>query len=286
MKIKGDFISGGSQTESHTQAPKEWQARLTTKAWHGSWRLLLALVVLTLAFHEMHFRSTVLAQGWESDIRAFEKQDQANPPKPGSIVFTGSSSFVRWHSLAEDMKPLPVLNRAFGGSQYTDVNQYAARTVIAYRPPAVVVYAGDNDLAAPGPNTPESVAKQVQRFVEIVHGQLPDTWIYVLSIKPSYLRWDAWQRMKAANQLIEAYLRTQPRTQYVDVATPMFGGRGKPPRDLFVEDGLHPTDKCYALWTSILKPILMKRFGPGASSRLRPGEADYVALGSPQSLNP
>jgi hypothetical protein len=208
------------------------------------------------------------AQNWEPAIHAFETQDQAHPPKPGSIVFTGSSSFVRWSTLSEYMKPLPVLNRAFGGSEYPDVNQYVARTVIKYRPPAVVVYAGDNDLAASEPNTPESVAREVQRFVETVHGQLPDTWIYVVSIKPSYLRWDAWPRMKKANQLIQQYVRTQQRVEYVDVATPMFYGQAKPPRDLFVEDGLHPTAKCYALWTTIFRPILMKRFGPGASSLL------------------
>lgn len=249
-----------------------------------TWALLPGLAILILVVCGVAlFRRAVFAQGWESDIRTFEKQDQANPPKAGSIVFTGSSSFVRWQSLSEDMKPLPVLNRAFGGSEYTDVNQYAARTVIAYHPPAVVVYAGDNDLAAAAPNTPQSVAKQVQRFVEIVHAQLPGTWIYVLSIKPSYLRWDAWPRMKEANQLIKDYVQTQQRVEYVDVATPMFGGQEKPPRDLFVEDGLHPTPKCYALWTSILKPILMRRFGPKAASQLslvedRDGAAVLPAL--------
>jgi hypothetical protein len=27
-------------------------------------------------------------------------------------------------------------------------------------------------------------------------------------------------------------------------------------------NGLHPNPKCYALWTSILRPILLARFGP------------------------
>lgn len=234
-----------------------------------AWQRLLGPAILTaMVFGVPLFRSTVLAQGWEADIRAFEKQDQADPPMARSIVFTGSSSFVRWNTLSEDMKPLPVLNRAFGGSEYPDVNQYVARTVIAYHPPAVVVYAGDNDLAAAAPNTPQSVAKQVQLFVETVHAQLPGTWIYVLSIKPSYLRWDAWPRMKEANELIKDYVRTQQRDEYVDVATPMFRGQERPSRDYFVEDGLHPSAKCYALWTSILKPVLMRRFGPKASSQL------------------
>jgi lysophospholipase L1-like esterase len=256
----------------HFPHAKRSLARMVKPTYRLTWELLLGLAILALLVCGAPFLSTVLAQGWESTIRAFEKQDQTNPPKAGSIVFTGSSSFVRWQSLSKDMKPLPVINRAFGGSEYTDVNQYAARTVIAYHPPAVVVYAGDNDLAGEAPNTPQSVAKQVQRFVEIVHAQLPGTWIYVLSIKPSYLRWDAWPRMKQANELIKDYVRTQQRVEYVDVATPMFGGQEKPPRDLFVEDGLHPTAKCYALWTSILRPVLMRRFGPKGSSQLGLGD--------------
>jgi|SRR5579872_1593948 len=46
----------------------------------------------------------------------------------------------------------------------------------------------------------------------------------------------------------------------IDVATPMFDGQEKPPRDLFVEDGLHPTANCYAMWTFIIRPVLLQRF--------------------------
>ena len=69
--------------------------------------------------------STVSAQSqnWESSIRKFEEDDKANPPKPGGIVFTGASSIRRWETLAAEMKPLDVMNRGFGGSQYSDLNQ-------------------------------------------------------------------------------------------------------------------------------------------------------------------
>jgi hypothetical protein len=33
------------------------------------------------------------------------------------------------------------------------------------------------------------------------------------------------------------------------------------PELFLVEDGLHPTRKCYELWTSIIKPVLLQRFG-------------------------
>jgi lysophospholipase L1-like esterase len=134
--------------------------------------------------------------------------------------------------------------------------------VLAYRPRAVVAYEGDNDLAAGSPKTPAMVASDAREFVKIVHSELPETWIYIMSIKPSYLRWNEWPKMKAANKLIQDFAKTQDRVQYIDVATPMFYAQDKPPRDLFIEDGLHPTAKCYALWTSIIKPVLLRQIGP------------------------
>ena len=221
------------------------------------------LFLLGLGFRGFHSGSTVLAQtrDWEASIRQFEEIDKVNRPKPGGIVFTGSSSIRLWDTLVDDMKPLAVINRGFGGSQYSDVNRFANRIVTAYRPSAVVVYAGDNDLAANSPKTPETVANDVRQFVRIVHSELPETWIYLLSIKPSKLRWNRWPQMKAANQMIQEFARTQQRVQFLDVATPMFDAQGSLPDDLFKPDGLHPTLKCYAMWTSIIKPVLMKRFG-------------------------
>jgi lysophospholipase L1-like esterase len=208
------------------------------------------------------FVPSVLAQGWEPAIRDFEEQDKTHPPRPGCIVFTGSSSFRFWDTLVSDMKPLDVINRGFGGSEFSDLDEYANRIVVAYRPRAVVVYEGDNDLAEGSSKTPEMVASDFRKFVQIVRGALPDTWIYILSIKPSKLRWNQWPQMKAANKLMQDYSATQQRVQYIDIATPMFDANGNLPRDLFKSDGLHPTAKLYAMWTSIIKPILLQHFGP------------------------
>jgi lysophospholipase L1-like esterase len=224
----------------------------------------ICAVVLGIGVHTIFPR--VLAQGWEPAIRDFEEQDKMHPPKPGCIVFAGSSSIRFWDSLVSDMKPLDVINRGFGGSEFSDLDQYAIRIVIAYHPRAVVVYEGDNDLAEGSSKTPEMVASDFRKFVQSVHATLPDTWIYILAIKPSKLRWEQWPKMKAANKLMQDYAETQGRVQYIDIAMPMFDANGNLPRDLFISDGLHPTAKLYALWTSIIKPILLQRFGPGKSS--------------------
>jgi lysophospholipase L1-like esterase len=225
--------------------------------------------VLLFALGVRVFLPSVLAQDWEPAIRDFEDQDKAHPPKPGCIVFAGSSSFRFWDTLVSDMKPLDVINRGFGGSQFSDLDQYANRIVIAYHPRAVVVYEGDNDLAEGSSKTPEMVAGDFRKFVQTVHGALPNTWIYILSIKPSNLRRKQWPEMKAANKLMQDYAATQQRVQYIDIATLTFDANGNLPADLFKPDGLHPTAKLYAMWTAIIKPILLQRFATGKdTSRL------------------
>ena len=220
--------------------------------------LLVCLVLLFLGFSVAGyvFWSMGNVEFWESSIRNFEKADQAHPPRLGSIVFTGSSSILFWHTLADDMKPLDVINRGFGGSQIAQVNHYVARIVINYRPKAVVLYAGENDLSWPWSKSPETVFSDFRRFVETIHSQLPGTWIYYISMKPTPLRWSNWRTMQKTNKMIEDYSRSQERVQFIDVSTAMLDAQGKPRHELFRSDGLHMDAQGYSLWTSIIRPVV------------------------------
>jgi lysophospholipase L1-like esterase len=218
--------------------------------------LLLACVGSLFIFRPMARRGL-----WERQISAFEQADRLNPPNAGVIVFTGSSSIRFWSTLADDMKPLDVINRGFGGSQIAQVNQYVSRIVLPYHPRAVVLYAGDNDLAIPWLKTPQRVLGDFKQFVDVIHANLPETWIYFVSIKPSLRRWASWQKIKRTNELVEQYSRTQPRVQFIDIDSAMLDPQGKPRVELFRKDGLHMNARGYTLWTSIIKPVLVSRFG-------------------------
>ncbi|HEV2017378.1 MAG TPA: SGNH/GDSL hydrolase family protein [Gemmatimonadaceae bacterium] len=191
---------------------------------------------------------------WEPDFAQFEAQDRANPPRPGSIVFVGSSSIRMWASLDRDFPSVPVLNRGFGGSEAGDVAQFAERIVVPYKPPVVVFYAGDNDLAAG--KTPAQVLDAFQSFVATMHRELPGTRVVFVSIKPSIARWNIVDKMRAANQLVRDYARTDDRLVYVDVFTPMLDASGLPRRELFLEDGLHMTSAGYAIWRELIAPVI------------------------------
>jgi lysophospholipase L1-like esterase len=191
---------------------------------------------------------------WEPDIAQFEAQDRASPPRPGSIVFVGSSSIKMWTTLDRDFPGVPVLNRGFGGSEAGDVAQFAERIVVPYKPPVVVFYAGDNDLAAG--KTPAQVLTAFQSFVATMHRDLPATRIVFVSIKPSIARWSIVDKMRAANQLVRNYVRTDDRLSYVDVFTPMLDASGQPRRELYIEDGLHMTPAGYAIWRDLIGPAI------------------------------
>ena len=192
------------------------------------------------------------------EIADFAVADRHHPPPERPIIFVGSSSIRLWNTLQSDMAPLPVLNRGFGGSQLSQVVYYVDQTVIHYRPRAVVLYAGDNDLDGRlrTGKTPEDVAREFRTFVARVETAVPDARIYYLSMKPSRERWVDWPQEHMGNILIAQICASDPRLAYIDVATPMLATGTPPQSDLFMADGMHPSPKGYALWTRIIKSRL------------------------------
>ena len=54
---------------------------------------------------------------YENEIRLLQSLNRTEHLPADAVVFTGSSIFRFWSTLARDMAPLPVLNRSFGGAQ-------------------------------------------------------------------------------------------------------------------------------------------------------------------------
>lgn len=191
---------------------------------------------------------------WESAIRGYEVADATSPPAQGSIVFVGSSSILLWESLSADMAPMPVLNRGFGGSVIAQVTHFSDRIVLPYEPSAIVLYAGDNDIAFG--SSSDCTLRDFEAFVEHVQAAAPETPIYFISIKPSPSRMHSWNEMSRANELIEARATTNSALHFIDVSEAMLDEQRQPVEELFLEDGLHMTPAGYELWTSIVRPDL------------------------------
>lgn len=198
---------------------------------------------------------------WAGEMRRFDKADRRDGLPSNVIVFTGSSSIRFWSTLAQDMSPLAVLNRGFGGSQIDDVTHYAERVVLRYQPKAIVFYAGENDMAGvlwSRKKTPEKVRDAFVDFCEKILAAAPSTPIYFISIKPPKRRIAEWPRMQRANRLIRDYCASDERLHYIDIVPAMSDAQGNPRRDLYVWDGIHMNSRGYAIWTSIVKAAILR----------------------------
>lgn len=193
------------------------------------------------------------ATRWEPAIRAFEREDRTARPPAHAIVFVGSSSIVRW-DLAASFPGFTCLNRGFGGSYMEDAARYADRIVVPYEPRAVVVYAGDNDIAHG--RTPAEVARAARTLAARIHKQLPATRIVFVSIKPSPLRWHRFAEMQRANRQIAEVAAADERASFVDVTAAMLGADGKPRPELYAEDRLHLSPAGYELWATLLRSYI------------------------------
>ncbi|TGE25815.1 hypothetical protein E5K00_11675 [Hymenobacter aquaticus] len=194
-------------------------------------------------------------QLWAPEIAAFARQDSLARPPQQPIVFTGSSSVRGWRTLATDFAGQPVLNRGFGGARFTDVNHYFARLITPYRPRQVVLYAGDNDIAAG--YAPAHVYASFRTFARRLRRELPATRLTYLSIKPSPARWAEYPLMQQANRRIRRYARWHRRVEFVDVGTPLLGSNGRPRPAFYQADSLHMTRPAYELWTRLVQPHLV-----------------------------
>lgn len=193
---------------------------------------------------------------FENDIQAYLKSDKETPPPSESILFIGSSIFRQWAHLKEQMTPLPVFNRAFGGSQTNDILYYMDKIVLPYRPKIIVYYCGSNDIN--DSHQPQGIFDRFKRFSDRVKEALPDTQVYYVSINRAPQKKDHWDWVDAANTLAKSYCETTPKRGYIDVNPALFDAEGKPRMELYQDDRLHFKPEAYVEFTKIIRPVIEK----------------------------
>ncbi|PSR54656.1 hypothetical protein AHMF7605_14630 [Adhaeribacter arboris] len=193
-------------------------------------------------------------QQWEKEISALEQQDKVSPPPRKSIVFTGSSSIRLWETLNQDFPDKKVLNRGFGGSQTFEVLHFADRLILPYHPKQVVIYVGDNDLAAG--KTPDQVLTDFKALFQKIRSNNRKAYVTFISIKPSPSRKNLLPVINQTNHLIQKYLAKQKHSNYVDVYSRMLLSSGKFNPELYRADSLHMTAAGYRIWAEAVRPVL------------------------------
>ena len=228
---------------------------MTIKRIFGISAVLLLVVVAYLFFDVSQSLEKARSEDplvWASDIETFAERGVGEPE---SLLFVGSSSIRFWGELAEDMAPVPVINRGFGGSKIGDVVYYADTLFQADNPRAIVIFVGTNDMT---PQQTKSVGTMTAGFstmMSALRKQHPDVPVYYIAITPSPLRWVIWDEAVAVNEAIQALILQMPNTHFIDTGEALISD-GEPNPDNYVFDRLHLSTKGYDIWAEIIRSRL------------------------------
>lgn len=193
---------------------------------------------------------------FEGEIKAYEAKDRIKPVKQGETIFVGSSTFRLWPNLENEFKDVHAVNRAFGGATIDEINHYANRIVIPYKPSRIVFYAGTNDLA--NGDSAKDVYKDFLEFERIVHKSLPNTKIYFVSVSPGPIRVSLQKQYDETNKLISAEAQRSHKFTFVDIRPVMYDSNGKLKKQLFGFDRLHMNKAGQDAWEPVIRAALTK----------------------------
>lgn len=191
---------------------------------------------------------------FEPEILKFEEADKQTPPPANAVLFTGSSSIRLWDNLGDYFPGKNLLQRGFGGSDLSDVRYFVDRVIIRYQPKQVVLYAGENDIAAG-----KTARQTYDRFVDLfryVRKQLPNARITFISLKFSPSRRKFWPAVDETNRRIKRFLARRRNADFVDIVPVMQQPNGQPIGELYKADSLHMTKKGYVLWGEVVRPFV------------------------------
>ncbi|WP_336732190.1 GDSL-type esterase/lipase family protein [Chryseobacterium sp. VD8] len=214
-------------------------------------KIFSAFLMLTFAL----FFAQEKPMFWQ-DIQNFKKLNLENPPAKNAILLVGSSSFTKWTDVANYFPDKTIINRGFGGSRLTDLNDYADDLLNPYQPKQIIIYCGENDFADNDKLKADVVVERFKAFYKKIRTKFPKIEVDYISIKYSPSREKLWPQMKEANKKIADFMKKQPNSAFIDITKVMQDANGNVRKDLFVEDMLHMTPEGYRLWTSVMNSYM------------------------------
>jgi len=173
-----------------------------------------------------------------------------------AVVFVGDSITEGWRTFEQDFAGLPVrvVNRGIGGDTTPNLLYRLQDDVLDLHPRALVVLIGTNDL---GEHTsPSDIARNLRMFHERVRAaypQIPIAWCLVMPRKAD----DTYpKRIHKLNEFIAKIAAFDPLITVCDTFTPFALPDGSSISEDFRPDHLHPSPAGYAIWRSVLYPVV------------------------------
>lgn len=175
-----------------------------------------------------------------------------------NVVFMGNSIIQGWKQADPQFFSNPIfLNRGIGGQTTPQMLERFQRDVLDYRPKAVLILAGTNDIAG---NTGEISLREIRDNIASMTQMALDADIQVIlcSVLPAYdYPWRPGRepniKIPELNRMVKT-LAEEKEAVYLDFFSVMADERNGLPIELAL-DGVHPTAQGYALMKELTTQV-------------------------------
>lgn len=218
------------------------------------WAIFLVLFSACASFDATKYQEA--SKKWEKEIQSLEAKDKAEKDPENAILFVGSSSIRLWKNIVEDMKPYPVIQRGYGGSNFADNLFYIERLVKPHNPKAIALFSANDITGSPNDKKPEEVQAVVKELVKRIRKIHSKTPIFIIEVTPTNSRWKVWSEIKQVNSLLKNMCSDSKKLYLIETASEYLNSEGKPRGELFIQDQLHQNQQGYDIWASLIKKRL------------------------------
>ena len=190
---------------------------------------------------------------YEAEINKFDSLNLVEQHSDSALLFLGSSYIRLWTNIRKDLDYADIIHRGFGGSNLRDVAYYVKRIIYPHHPKAIYMYVGNDIVDSEKDKSPDQVFELFKYTVELIRQKFPTTPITWLQISPSEKRWGAWDKVQAANKLIEEYCNSNSNLYSINFSKSFLGEDGLPNKKLFRDDKLHYNNAGNIVWGNAIK---------------------------------
>jgi lysophospholipase L1-like esterase len=192
------------------------------------------------------------SEKWQEDVA---KLAGGNATDGGAehVLFLGSSSFRLWDAIHEDLAPVKVVKRAYGGARFRDLAIYTPELIASLRFSKAVIFIANDITGKENEDTdPETTSKLARLVIAQLRSEHPEVPIHLVAVTPTPVRYKHWPRIQVTNRMLRKIAETTPGVYYIPTAYAFLDRDGHPRAELFKEDRLHLNSIGYQIWARIL----------------------------------
>lgn len=190
-------------------------------------------------------------------------QQQKHVVKGGTVFY--GDSLTQYFDLEKYMDNIAnKYNCGIAGITSDILLHFIDEGVLKYEPSQVFLMIGTNDLGDTIMASPRDIALNVKEMVELIHYNLPECKIYLVSCIPCLEKYHGYKALKKgirSNDMLKIIFKEYKRTipyeyvNFINVYQALCNKKGEPIENYY-QDGLHINDEGYLHYSQEIKKCL------------------------------